>query len=324
MTAQVLEEHRLTSTPAHRLRMMTAATRVSLKWLGVRRALSPEQRSRAAEPFHAEGDFISAGKKLLDTSHPVYRAVTGVRGNITRYWKSVTLPYPEPGVRLIKQAGIDGFDRQMIEFREQLDEAVARLDEHYAELKTAAERRLGQLYNADDYPSALRGLFEVSWDFPSVEPASYLLELNPAIYEQEKARVAARFQEAVTLAEQAFIDEFSRLVAHLSERLTGGADGETKVFRDSAINNLVEFFDRFRELNVRSNAQLDELVDQAQRLVRGVEPQELRDDVNLRQQVTTQLGQVQAAIDDLMTDMPRRRIIRARAASNGVSDDSAH
>jgi hypothetical protein len=231
MTSRVLEDDRLTSTPAQRLRVTTAAVRVSLKWLGVRRALSPEQRSRAAEPFHAEGDFISAGKKLLDTSHPAYRAVTGVRGNITRYWKSVTLPYPEPGVRLIKQASIESFDHQMNEFREQLNEAVARLDEHYAELKAAAQQRLGQLYNADDYPPILRGLFEASWDFPSVEPPPYLLELSPALYEQEKARVAARFQEAVTLAEQAFIDEFGRLVAHLSERLAGGADGETKVFR---------------------------------------------------------------------------------------------
>ena len=62
------------------------------------------------------------------------------------------------------------------------------------------------------------------------------------------------------LAEQAFLDEFARLVTRLCERVADeGSEG--KVFRDSAVNNLTEFFARFRDLNVRSNVQLDELVE---------------------------------------------------------------
>ena len=57
-------------------------------------------------------------------------------------------------------------------------------------IKSAVER-LGSLYNPDDYPPSLRGLFELSWDFPSVEPPDYLMQLSPAIYEQERARVAS-------------------------------------------------------------------------------------------------------------------------------------
>ena len=96
-------------------------------------------------------------------------------------------------------------------------------------------------------------------------------DLNPALYEAERARVASRFDQAVQLAEQAFQDEFVKLVSHLSERISGsGDDGERKVFRDSAVGNLSEFFERFKSLNVGSNAQLDELVAQAQRAVRGV------------------------------------------------------
>jgi hypothetical protein len=63
-------------------------------------------------------------------------------------------------------------------------------------------------------------------------------------------------------------------------------------------------------LNVRSNEELDSLVEQAQRIVHGTQPQALRDNNSLRQQVTTQLSQVQAALDGLMIDRPRRRLIR--------------
>jgi hypothetical protein len=122
--------------------------------------------------------------------------------------------------------------------------------------------------------------------------------------------VQTRFDEAVQLAEQAFIEELARLVDHLSERLSGSADGKPKVFRDSAVTNMAEFFERFRSLNVRSNEQLDELVGNAQRVVSGVEPQELRDSSSLRQNVATQMAVVQASLDQLLVDRPRRNIQR--------------
>ncbi len=159
---------------------------------------------------------------------------------------------------------------------------------------------------------SLRGLFAASWDFPSVEPPAYLQQLSPQLYEQECQRVQARFDEAVQLAEQAFTDELAKLVSHLTERLSGQEDGKPKVFRDSAIENLTEFFERFRHLNVRSNEQLDGLVAQAQRTIRGVEPQQLRDNTSLRQQVATQLAGVQATLDGMLVDRPRRRISAER------------
>lgn len=86
--------------------------------------------------------------------------------------------------------------------------------------------------------------------------------------------------------------------------------GKPKVFRDSAIENLTEFFQRFRELNVRSNEQLDSLVTDAQRIVRGVEPQALRDNAGLRQHVATEMSRVQSVLDGMLVDRPRRNILR--------------
>ena len=182
-----------------------------------------------------------------------------------------------------------------------------------------AARRLGSLYNGSDYPETLIGLFGVSYDFPSVEPPDYLMALSPQLYEQEQARVSARFEEAVRLAEQAFIDEFARLVEHLTERISGtNEDGSSKVFRDSAVGNLGDFFEWFRSLNVRSNAQLDALVDQAQRVVRGVGAQELRDSDELRRRMAGQLAQVRSSLDELLVDRPRRRILRQATPPGGA------
>ena len=178
-----------------------AAARVSFTWMGTQKTLNADQKARAAETFDAEGQYLSAGKKLLDTRHPAFRAVTAIRGKVDAYWKGLTLPFPEPGVRLIRQDAVEAFAAQMTDFRAELDDAVADLDRHYGELKQAARERLGSLFNPADYPETLVGLFDVEWCFPSVEPPDYLVQLSPGLYEEERARVAARFDEAVQLAE---------------------------------------------------------------------------------------------------------------------------
>ncbi|HEX4131083.1 MAG TPA: hypothetical protein VHZ24_13660 [Pirellulales bacterium] len=222
----------------------------------------------------------------------------------------MTLPFPEPRVRLIRQDQIELFHTQMTERRAELDTAVAALEDRFDELKSAARQRLGRLFNAGDYPATLRGLFAVEWDFPAIEPPSYLAELNPALYEEECRRVAARFDEALALAEEAFSTELSGLITHLTDRLSGSADGKPKVFRDTSVTNLVEFFERFRRLNVRSSDQLDALVDQAQQVVQGIPPQSLRENSILRQTVAAELNELRGTLDQFLVDRPRRNILR--------------
>jgi hypothetical protein len=302
---------RTTSTSvAEELRLSMAAVRLSFTWLGVRRTLTHEQRSQAADTFGAEEEYFSAAKKLLDTSHPAYRAVTAVRTRIVHYWRSRSAPFPEPGIRLIRRDQVHAFSVQMTVLQADLAKSVDELAGSYSELKAAARRRLGQLFNPADYPESLAGMFTVGYDFPNVEPPAYLRQLAPRLYEQEAARVAARFDEAVQLAEQAFLEELSRLVSHLTERLSGTEDGKPKVFRDSAVENLREFFERFRQLNIHSDDQLDELVEQVQQLTSGVTPQGLRDDRPLRQHVASQLAAAQSVLDGLLIDRPRRNIVR--------------
>ena len=310
MTATLEQPSIHHQTSATRLRSSMAAVRLSLTAPGVHKTLNREQKAQAADTFGAANQFISAGKKLLDTKHPAFRAVTNIRNRIVCLWKAMSLPYPEPGVRLIRIDQIDLFNEQMTPLRAALQEAVTELDEQYADLRSAAEDRLGSLFDPRDYPTSLRGLFDVEWDFPSMEPPAYLHQISPVLYQQECQRIAARFNEALELAEQAFGEELGKLIKHLKERLSGAVDGKPKVFRDSAVINLTEFFQRFRSLNVRSSEQLDEIVAQAQRIVQGIEPQQLRDNRSVRETIAGELSQLQASVDDLLIDRPRRSILR--------------
>jgi hypothetical protein len=88
---------------ANRLRTTMAAVKLAFTWLGVRKTLAPEQRTTAARAFHADRELLSASKLILDVKNPAYRAVAAVRSEASGYWRAVTLPFPEAGIRLLPQ-----------------------------------------------------------------------------------------------------------------------------------------------------------------------------------------------------------------------------
>lgn len=295
---------------ARDIRSSMGAVKVSFSWLGTRRSLSDAQTRQAANQFDADAELVSAYKKLIDTKHPAFKAVNAVKGQVVNYWRGITLPYPTEGVRLIKRDDIEGFDRRMQEFRDELREAVANLQLEYESLKARAREHLGALYDPSDYPASLEAEFSITWEYPPVEPPRYLMNFNPELYAQEQARIQTRFEQAVTMAEDAFADQLQDLVGHLIERLTDKSDGQPKIFRNSAVENFREFYEQFKRLNVRGNTELDALVSRANDLVSGVDPQDLRDSAIRRQELKNQMHEVRNTLDELLANQPRRRVMR--------------
>jgi len=294
---------------ANELRQTMGAVRVSFSWLGTQRKLSDAQTKQAADTFDASTDLVTASKKLIDTKNPTYKTLTAIKSQVWSYWRTMTLPFPQLGVRLIRQADVEAFETRMREFREQLMAAAANLQLEYDTLKNAAREKLGGLYNPSDYPATLEGVFELSWEYPAVDAPNYLMTFNPELYAQEQNRIQQRFEAAVVMAEDAFAEQLQEMVAHLIERLTDKPDGERKVFRNAAIENFKEFYDNFRRMNVRSNEQLDGLIRQANDLVAGVDVKDLRENKDMRQNLSRQMAEVQTALDSLITNAPRRRVM---------------
>jgi hypothetical protein len=93
--------------------------------------------------------------------------------------------------------------------------------------------------------------------------------------------------------------------------LTPGADGARKIFRDSAISNLVEFLELFSARNVTGDTDLSALAERARAITATAIPEHLRDKgrqgEDLRTQVARQTAEVKAAVDGLIQSEKRRR-----------------
>ncbi len=179
-------------TPAHQpgsdsvemLRNRFTALRLSFTWFGVRRSLSPDQCEQAAAQFGAERAYITASKKLIDAAHPAMRGVNQIRREISEFWKDVSLPFPEAGIRLVRQEDVVQLDDHLGNYQRRLAEAVQTLEASHDEIKRMARERLGRLYCEADYPATFVGLFQIGWSFPAVEPPEYLARLKPELYQR--------------------------------------------------------------------------------------------------------------------------------------------
>ena len=211
----------------------------------------------------ADPDSINASKKLYNLSLQPIKEINALKTQIKLFVEANTLPYVEPGVRLLNRDSLQEFNERMQELQGMLHELAATVQQWREPILQDAMTRLNKAYNPANYPQDLSTLFSVEWSFPSVEPPSYLEKLCPALYEQEKQRVQARFDEAVNLAEQAFLHELQQLVNTLHERLTPGPDGKRKIITESAVQNLTDFFTKFQKLNLTNNQELETLVAEA-------------------------------------------------------------
>ena len=313
MNAQLqVPEARFDATEAGaELRANCLASRLHIRWLGVTRSLNPEQMASLVDPSEVDSGMIRASKRLVEGSHPTMRLLARIRNRLLGTWRGLTLPFVEAGIRLIPRHLVGEFEARMTLLKEELAGAVEELKQEWPSLKEAAAARLGTFYSQEDYPEDLEESFSVSWSYPETSVPSYLMAIDPGLYRREAARVAERFEQAVELAEQGFVAEFSRLVGHLTERLTD-SDGGRKVFRDSSLASLREFFDRFRQMRLgsRSEEQLTELVDEAKRIVAGIAPKDLRDSGSLRQSVARDLAQLGRDLEGLMVARPRCKVVR--------------
>jgi hypothetical protein len=296
---------------ARRLREETAAVRFRRRELGNSRTLDSTKRQEIANLYDADPDYVRARKVLLNRKDTRIRECFAICDRAIQYWESMTVPYSEAqkGVRLIRRDRIREFEAGIQRLLDELSTATAAAETVYhSEILPEARTRLEQLFDPADYPATLIGCWGFDWEYPSIEPPNYLAQLNPELYRAEQDRIRRRFEEAVRLAEQSFLQEFSQMIGRLAERLQPGPDGKAKKFQDTSVQNLRDFFDRFRQLNIGSNDQLDALVQDAQRALKGVEPQSLRKDVQQRQTVGESMQQIFGRLTEMLVDKPARKI----------------
>jgi len=298
-------------------------------WPGTTVAVKKDKKEVMADAVGAKK--ISASVPKFDTKHPTYKALTACKTKIKDTWECRTLDWVEDGVRLIRLDKIEEFNATMAELRAELETARNAFAEVYPDLIDQAREDNGELFDRSAYLEDFEGQYTFTVDYPSLTMPAWLQKLanvNPTLYAEQTARIKARFDQAVSMAEDAFIGELAKLVEDLQRKLSGLDDGTEKKLMGSTVENLREFFGRFKSLNLHSSPELDRLVEQAELALSGqdliggkpVTRDELKDSENIRRDVRSRLSVVASQLEGMMAASPRRAINRRRKAEDVKQD----
>jgi hypothetical protein len=275
--------------------------------------MSDEARNTAAIAIDVVKDSLRVSRSLFNSRDPVFGKLSKFRYEVRKYWQSVTLPYPELAVRLLRvgdEAGgnrsvvIKEFQSRMRRFKDQFLDIKVDLVAAYPRLIEDAKLRLRDHFDPSWIPSDIGSRYGFSWDWPDISLPSYAKLMSPEDYADQARSAEGRFAEAVRMAEDEFTTRFSDLLGSLTSSLTAG-----KNIRSSHVDNLKGFFEQFRHLNVSSNSELDALVNQAQAVVGSTSATELRDATALRGRIADSLSKVQTQVEELMVSRSTRRLV---------------
>lgn len=284
-----------------RLQDETTGCKLEVTAFSSRKKMTDTQRKRMAEFFNADIRSVSGGREILNKKLPEVRLVYGIIREARGLWANFTVKY-EDGVRLIRSDRIEWMNQKIGELQEELRVAKQALFDAWEVVKQDAQNRLADLYVAGDYAFDVRQVLWINVSYPAIGPDPKLQQLSKELFEAELAKFRVRFEEAARDAEQALQVEFAAMISGIAERLEEGEseDGKKRVLQQRAVDNVVEFANRFRALSVGGSG-MDALVEQAEQLALGLDTKAMKKDAASRATIRESFGALKAAIEKQIT-----------------------
>lgn len=254
----------------------------------------------------ADKEAITVGKLLLDCKE---LAAIGTLDGAIRNWiylRSLPSGVLKEGVYRLPLALVDEVDRGLNNFSEQRLDLIDTFLAVYPAKAEEARVRLRALYDPRDYPPAeqIRGSFDFQWRYLSLDVPQNISSL---LIEEERKKAVQDLAAEMDEIRLALRTAFADLVSHASAALTTGQDGKPKVFRDSLVSNMEQFFRYFDARNLTGDDELADLVQRARDVMQGVTPGVLRSDMDLRHMVQRTMSEVKNEIDANVMLKPVRR-----------------
>jgi hypothetical protein len=258
---------------------------------------------------NADKALLSLSKQLLDSPElvKIEKFDTAFKARIralayTSYFKGGVHMIP-----IVQVPDAEAIITDAIPKREALvDNAVAM----YATRINETLKRLGPIGHFADYPTAeqFRKRFYVEYSYVTFDTPSKLKNISAAIFQHEKDKAQKKLESVAGECQQAMRAGLLNLLEHLEERLTPGADGKPKRLHETTVGHLNDFLATFELRNVTDDAELGKVVEEARKVMKGLDRKVLKSDELIRQKVVQQLTGVTAALDPLVIDKATRLI----------------
>lgn len=252
-------------------------------------------RDKSILKTNADTARLHVGKRLLDCEEQ--KAIQVLDGQLRDWIVRMALPSPfKAGTHVIALDLLAQVDNGLTVYQQKRQELVDKFAAVYDEAKAKAKQELGDLFVASEYmtPDDLQRAYSMDWQYVTLVPPESTKALDAAIFEREKARLQAKWNEAADSMREALAVELAELTEDLATRL----DGDEKKFKPTKLlERFDEFLSTFNARNVTGDMELQTLADQARTLLAGVDTDALKKSPELRAQVRDGMRAAADALD---------------------------
>jgi hypothetical protein len=256
----------------------------------------------------ADKDNLTLSKRIIKS--PEFRAVTGYAIKLRQELDKLCLPSPiGRGTYIVPVVLLDRVSEVLKDAQNIYRGLVEEFLAVYPEQREQARYDLKDQYDPDNYlePEELRKRFSVNYhllDLNIPDPS----KIGEVAWEAESKRAEAIWANAEKEIQYAMRESFRGLVSHLADRLKVEPDGTKRKFKDVTVENLEEFFETFRQRNLTNDQDLLNLVGSARKILKGVNPEDLRKQDDIRESVKEKMDTIKSKLDSLLVDAPARQI----------------
>lgn len=253
------------------MKVTTLADKAMLVKLTTRRA-NLTRRDTVAEAFvqtQLEDQSLVVNSKLFrDKLNPINQLMSKA-SEVYTYHKGHTLPYIDKGPRILPNTQyfdysaqmrqrIAEVDRMMSQYMPKYDDYV-QLDIKY---RSAAAISQGKPVRAsvDDYPTASEFQARMGFDLrftPMPEARHFLFDIS----DDDLAEFNATMESVANQSRAEVIKKMLEPLHHLIEKLNKPIGTEGAIFRDSAVENIIEGVEMAKKLNVTGDAGITAMAD---------------------------------------------------------------
>jgi hypothetical protein len=285
-------------------RAMLASVRISV-WTA--RKVDKKVTAETNAANYAAADAGRYNKALLakDALASVTAAASAAR--LAHY--SVTLPWMDDGARILPAAAFDKYTADLRAIRFQFETAVAEFVSNYANYVADARRRLGDMYNPDEYPEPAH--IEAKFKFetrilPMPDATDFRVDLGDSVAAQIRADIARDTHLALETAQRDVWNRIAGVVGHMVEKLaeykpaTRKGDKVTGIFRDSLVENVRELVAILPALNLTADPYLSEITARLARELCAHDADTLRDSDGIRAETAERAAAILADVSDFL------------------------
>lgn len=254
--------------------------------------------AQVAGTYQANPDSVAMTKRLLDGS--TLKPLRTIRSKVQKFIKEKTLPWDDNGGRLLPAKVLTEYQVFIGQATEEMNQAVKELCDQYAEKIDEAKQRLGQMFNAEDYPTTdeLAEKYGIETGFePLPNVKDFRLDGLNGTNDKLKAEIEKTVTQKIGQAHQEIFKRLLETVRHLFDK----CQESEPIFRDSSVRAIFTEINSAREMNFIGDEKLENLCDKLNELLSPavVNPDALRDETTKSAGVKC----LENAVDEILANM---------------------